>query len=120
MRVAWAAEREEPTLFLQTQMVRSGFGRRTWRTCGSLWRRSEAREALGCARLKLSRRRVDAIRTVIHTYRNADVLRSRSRRGSFLQILGFGVVVVLFFGPFMFGWSRFTWTQAGDSEGSPG
>ena len=31
-----------------------------------------------------------------------------------MEILGFGVVVVLFlFGPFAFGWSRFTWTQAG-------
>jgi hypothetical protein len=58
---------------------------------------------------------------VIHTYRNADVLRSRSRRGSFLEILGFGVVVVLFlFGPFAFGWSRFTWTQAGVFGGFTG
>ena len=55
---------------------------------------------------------------MIHTYRDANVLRSRSRGRSFLQILGFGAAVVLFFfGPFAIGWSPFTWTEAGKFGG---
>jgi hypothetical protein len=51
---------------------------------------------------------------VIHTYRDAEVLRSRFRGRSILQILGFGVVVVLFlFGPIAFGWVPFSWTAVG-------
>jgi hypothetical protein len=57
---------------------------------------------------------------VIHTYRDADVLRSTWGR-SLLQILGFGVAVVLFFfGPLAFGWYRFTWTEAGTIGGFTG
>jgi hypothetical protein len=51
---------------------------------------------------------------VIHTYRDAKALRRRSRGSTLLQFLGFGgAVVLLFFGPFALGWSRFAWTQAG-------